>query len=154
MGAEYHWMVSEPAALIPEIRGSFLHFVHAEAVRDWEGAELACREAGGSFGVALNPGTEWEEHEDAVSRAACVLVMAVTPGKSSQAYMPEIEGKVASLRKRFPRLCIEVDGGIGMKTARGAVLAGASRLAACSAIFGADDPQSAYRALLAEANGR
>ena len=60
---------------------------------------------------------------------------------------------VVQLRKRFPELTIQVDGGVSLKTARALAKAGANRLVAGSAIFGSADPKTAYQALYTEANG-
>lgn len=48
--------------------------------------------------------------------------------------------KVAALRKRYPDLNIEVDGGLGLGTIEQAADAGANVIVAGSAIFGAQDP--------------
>ena len=48
--------------------------------------------------------------------------------------------KVAELRKRYPNLNIEVDGGLGPATIEQAAEAGANVIVAGSAIFGAKDP--------------
>ena len=48
--------------------------------------------------------------------------------------------KVAALRKRYPDLNIEVDGGLGLGTIEQAADAGANVIVAGSAVFGAQDP--------------
>lgn len=48
--------------------------------------------------------------------------------------------KVAALRKRYPDLNIEVDGGLGLGTIDQAADAGANVIVAGSAVFGAQDP--------------
>lgn len=54
--------------------------------------------------------------------------------------MKEQLPKVAELRKRYPNLNIEVDGGLGLGTIDQAAEAGANVIVAGSAVFGAKDP--------------
>ena len=48
--------------------------------------------------------------------------------------------KVSALRKKYPELNIEVDGGLGTGTIDQAASAGANVIVAGSAVFGASDP--------------
>lgn len=68
------------------------------------------------------------------------LVMTVEPGFGGQKFMPEMMQKVQALRKRYPHLNIEVDGGLSEKTIDTAADAGANVIVAGSAVFGAQDP--------------
>lgn len=136
---EFHWMVREPEKWIAKVRGEHLHVVHIEAVKDWEAVKEACRKAGGRLGVAIGPATPLSKLEPVLKDVSRVLVMAVIPGYDGQKYMPEVEGKIRELRRRFPKLEIEVDGGIGPATAGRATAAGADKLAAANAIYSAQD---------------
>jgi ribulose-phosphate 3-epimerase len=69
-----------------------------------------------------------------------VLIMTVEPGFGGQKFMPEMMSKVQDLRKRYPELNIEVDGGLSEKTIDVAADAGANVIVAGSAVFGAKDP--------------
>ena len=61
--------------------------------------------------------------------------------------MPEQLPKVAALRKRYPELNIEVDGGLSEKTIGVAAEAGANVIVAGSAVFGAQDPSGVIKVL-------
>ncbi len=59
---------------------------------------------------------------------------------------------VERMRRRYPELIIQVDGGVSLENANALAKAGASRLIVGSAIFGEDDPIAASKALQVEAN--
>lgn len=69
-----------------------------------------------------------------------VLVMTVHPGFGGQKFMASELPKVQALRKKYPELNIEVDGGLGAGTIDQAADAGANVIVAGSAVFGAKDP--------------
>jgi ribulose-phosphate 3-epimerase len=54
--------------------------------------------------------------------------------------MPEMMPKVEALRKKFPQLNIQVDGGLGKDTIGAAAEAGANVIVAGTAVFKASDP--------------
>lgn len=76
--------------------------------------------------------------------------MTVEPGFGGQKFMASELPKVTELRKRYPDLNIEVDGGLGPTTIDQAADAGANVIVAGSAVFGVEDP-AAVIALLREA---
>lgn len=83
-----------------------------------------------------------------------VLVMTVEPGFGGQKFMPSELPKVEALRKRYPELNIEVDGGLNGTTVDDAAEAGANVIVAGSAIFGAKDPAQIIEVLKAAVNNR
>jgi ribulose-phosphate 3-epimerase len=76
-----------------------------------------------------------------------ILIMTVHPGFGGQTFMPSSLPKVAILRKKYPELNIEVDGGLSEKTVDQAAAAGANVIVAGSAVFGAEDPGEVIRVL-------
>ena len=100
------------------------------------------RAAGLRCGLALSPGTPVEAVYPLCDAggADLVLVMTVSPGFGGQAFQPEQLHKVAALRKRYPALDVQVDGGVNASTARAAAEAGANVLVAGSAVFGSAEP--------------
>ena len=143
MDYEFHWMVMRPENWIAKVPGNHLHMVHIEAVADWDAVKGACRKAGGRLGIAMSPETPVSKIEPVLKDVTRVIVMAVIPGYDGQKYLPEIEPKIRELRGMFPKLEIEVDGGITPFTARRAAEAGADKLAAASAIYSAPDTKLA-----------
>ena len=67
-----------------------------------------------------------------------VLVMTEEPGFGGQSFMPECLPKVTELRKLYPDLDIQVDGGLGPKTIDQAASAGANVIVAGTAVFKAE----------------
>ncbi|KAK3394032.1 ribulose-phosphate 3-epimerase [Podospora didyma] len=107
-------------------------------------------------GIAIKPGTPVDVLYDILDnpqekeRPDMVLVMTVEPGFGGQKFMASCLPKVEELRKRYPELNIEVDGGLGPSTIDQAADAGANVIVAGSAVFGAKDPAEVI-ALLREA---
>jgi ribulose-phosphate 3-epimerase len=150
---EFHWMVENPQEYIAKVPGPHLHLVHIESVKDWHAVEVALEKSGGKLGIAFNPATPTEQVLIALEKTNRVLAMTVVPGFDGQKYIPDVEEKISRLRTRNPELEIEVDGGIGPKTAGRAAKAGANKLAAASAIFKCEDKKRAIEDILRTAKG-
>jgi ribulose-phosphate 3-epimerase len=150
---EFHWMVKDPQKWIERTPGPHMHLVHVETITDFAAIEAAVRKAGGRLGLAINPETPLEKLLPYVPKAGRVLVMTVHPGFSGQKYIPEMAEKIRRLRKLYPSLDIEVDGGVNLDTIAQAYSAGANILAAASAIFSQPDIKGAIAALKARAAG-
>jgi ribulose-phosphate 3-epimerase len=108
----------------------------------------AVREAGCRAGVALNPGTPPEAVSAVAGDVDLVLCMTVNPGWGGQSFLEASPGRIERLRAIVgPDVVLEVDGGIGPATAERCAAAGATLFVAGSAVFGADDPAAAVRAI-------
>ena len=150
---EAHLMVERPEELahLYVEAGCDLLIVHAEATKHLHRTLAAIAELGARPAVALNPSTPPEEVRYVLELCDMVLVMTVNPGFGGQAYIPEMEHKVATLRRWIAEggldCDIEVDGGIGPATIAGAAAAGANVLVAGSALF--KDPEGLAHAVTA-----
>ncbi|KAL7232759.1 hypothetical protein ACSBR2_010716 [Camellia fascicularis] len=117
---------------------------HVEASKDnWQELIQQIRSKGMKPGVALKPGTPVEDVYpllDGENPVEMVLVMTVEPGFGGQKFMPKMMDKVHALRKKYPSLDIEVDGGLGPSTIDAAASAGANCIVAGSSVFGASEP--------------
>ena len=112
----------------------------------------AVTEAGCRAGLALNPATPTDVVSEVVDDVDHLLCMTVNPGWGGQEFIPESPAKVARLRQRLAGgFALEVDGGIDVDTAPACAAAGATLFVAGSAVLGAPDPATAYRALAAAA---
>lgn len=91
--------------------------------------------------LAIKPGTGVAEvAEEVLAAVDMVLVMTVEPGFGGQTLIPACLDKVRRLRRQYPRLDIQVDGGITLENLAEAVAAGANIFVAGSLIFGSPDP--------------
>ncbi len=146
---EFHWMVKDPIKWIEKISGPHMHLVHVETITESSLPKilLAVKKSGGRFGIAINPDTPMEKLLPFASKAKRILVMTVRPGFSGQKYMYEMERKVRKLRELFPKLDIEVDGGVNIETISHAYASGANLLVAASAIYENADIKSAIESL-------
>jgi len=104
--------------------------------------KLGCRAT-----VALNPATPLYTLEPVLSELDMVLLMTVNPGFGGQEFIKTVLPKIQALRKKAPKLHIQVDGGINDKTAKLAIKSGANILVAGSYVFGAKDKEKAIKSL-------
>ena len=81
-------------------------------------------------GLAVNPETKLEEFKKFLPILDLVLILGVKPGWGGQKFQPIVLNKIKEIRKLFPKLDIEVDGGVNLGNAREIVQAGANILAA------------------------
>ncbi|EEF50926.1 ribulose-phosphate 3-epimerase, cytoplasmic isoform [Ricinus communis] len=141
-----HLMVTNPIDYVEPLgkAGASGFTFHVEASRDnWADLIQRIKSKGMRPGVALKPGTSIEEVYPLVeceNPVEMVLVMTVEPGFGGQKFMPTMMEKVKTLRKKYPSLDIEVDGGLGPSTIDLAASAGANCIVAGSSVFGAPEP--------------
>ena len=131
MPLDVHLMISNPLEQLPWFleAGADIVTVHAEAA------------------ASVKPHTPVEVLAPVMAQLDMVLIMSVEPGFSGQSYIEGSERKVARTvelaRAVGAAPLIEVDGGIGVKTAPLVAAAGADVLVCGSAVCGADDPAAA-----------
>lgn len=97
------------------------------------------RELGKKAGVVLNPSTPLNFIEYVLELCDLVLIMSVNPGFGGQSFIPEMVGKISTLRQmcddRGLDPWIEVDGGLKPDNTWQVLEAGANAIVAGSAIF-------------------
>lgn len=146
---DVHLMMSDPLRYAADFRsaGADAITIHVEAVgqRRMEASLAALRALGCGVGLAFNPDTDprlWWRWFDRIDLA---MFMTVYPGFGGQAFIPEVRDFVRATRARFPRLPIQVDGGINRETIPAIVADGADRLVCGNAFFGDPDPAAFLR---------
>jgi ribulose-phosphate 3-epimerase len=151
---DIHLMVERPERHVADFAnaGADHITVHAEATPHVHYALQAVREAGCTAGLALCPATPTAAVSEVVDDVDLILCMTVNPGWGGQSFLPASLAKLARLRELTgPGPALEVDGGIDTETAGPCAAAGATAFVAGTALFGADDPAGAFKAIAAAA---
>ncbi len=144
-----HLMVTRPDMYVEQFAqaGANMFSFHVEVCQTFtpggvDGHALidAIHKAGMLAGIVLNPATSPEHLQGYLGKVDNVLVMSVVPGKSGQAFMPEVLTKVRWAKARVgPGTRVEMDGGVSPATVGACVEAGADLLVTASALFGSKD---------------
>jgi ribulose-phosphate 3-epimerase len=153
---DVHLMVERPERHISAFAdaGADGITIHVEATPHANYALAAVRDAGCRAGLALNPGTSAASVRELVDDVDLVLCMTVNPGWGGQAFLPGSPAKLERLRGLLRAgTALEVDGGIDATTAGPCARAGATVFVAGSAVFGAQDPAAALRAIAEATSG-
>ena len=147
---ELHLMVEHPEKYIePWENAADSYILHIETVSDPLSLIEYIRSIKKEVGLAISPATSVDVVLPYIPSVDTVLVMTVEPGKDGQRYIPEMEEKIRTLRSKFPKLPIEVDGGINEQTIVRAHAAGANLFVVGSAIWGRADGNDARGTFLA-----
>jgi ribulose-phosphate 3-epimerase len=150
---DVHLMIERPERQVAEFAkaGATGITIHAEATPHVLYVLDAIRADGCRAGLSVSPATPVTVFgEVAVDLALC---MTVNPGWGGQPFIASSPDKLRRLAPLVGDATIMVDGGVTAQTAPICVQAGATWLVAGSAVFGSDDPGSAFRAITAAAAG-
>ena len=148
---EYHLMVEKPLEYIKKIQAkkfgnkNVVYALHVESLADIGVAIAEVKKMGGKVALAISPDTPVEKLEPYLKKIKHVLVMTVYPGFSGQSYLSKMEEKMKWLSARG--VVVEVDGGVGIGSAKTAAKAGATLLNVASAIFSKSDTKKAIEEL-------
>ena len=151
---DVHLMIVEPERYVQRFAeaGADLVTFHLEACSDPKACIGQIRQSGARAGITIKPATPVEELAEWIPLVDMVLLMSVEPGFGGQSFIPQTYDKIRTLRQMAaqsnPSLLIEVDGGVTEANARSIYEAGTNVLVAGSAVFRADDPESAILNLL------
>lgn len=149
---EAHLMIERPERHAGEFVKAGVDSItfHAEATPHVAYAANLIRESGACVGLAINPGTAVGALAEVTEVLDLALCMTVNPGWGGQPFIAHSLDKLPRVRALVgPAVAVEVDGGIEPHTAPACRDAGANVFVAGSAIFSAQDPGDAYRAIAA-----
>ncbi len=149
-----HLMIEDPDRWAPAYAeaGAGSVTFHAEAAAAPVRLARSLRAAGARAGLALKPATPVEPYLDLLPELDMLLVMTVEPGFGGQGFLdvvlPKLRRCAEALRGREDLdVWLQVDGGVSAETIERCAEAGADVFVAGSAVYGADDPAAAVRAL-------
>lgn len=142
---DVHLMIEEPDRYLSEFikAGADFLTVHMEASVHLHRTVHWIKESGAKAGVSLNPATPVWGLDHILPDLDLVLLMSVNPGFGGQGFIPQVLGKIKTLkeiiRERGLPVLIEVDGGVKYENAREVADAGADILVIGSAFFNSGD---------------
>ena len=139
-----HLMIERPGERIDDFlaAGAQSVSVHVENNAHLHRLVSQIKEGGARAGAVLNPATPLSVLEEILPELDYVLVMSVNPGFGGQPFLPLATAKIRRLGQMRAQheleFLIQVDGGIGPKTATEVVAAGADVLVCGTALFKGD----------------
>lgn len=151
---DVHLMIVEPERYVQRFAeaGADLITFHLEACADPGGCIGLIRQCGLRVGITIKPGTPVESVQPWIPQVDMVLLMSVEPGFGGQSFIPETYDRIRALRQMAresnPSLLIEVDGGVTEANAGAIFAAGTNVLVAGSAVFRAENAETAILNLL------
>lgn len=152
---DLHLMMVHPESQIENIIAlqPQLVIVHFEAPFDREAFFKELRQLEIKIGLAVKVETTIDQVKDLLGSVDHLVVFTGRLGHNGGEFRADCLEKVAQARAINPSLEIAVDGGLNQETARLAIDAGADLLDVGSFIQDSDDPEIAYVAIEAIANG-
>ena len=142
---DVHLMIEEPDRYIEDFvdSGADLITVHFEACTHIHRTVQKIKECKVKAGISLNPASIISNIEFMLPYLDTVLIMSVNPGFGGQKFIPEILGKIRSLKGMIDglknKVDIEVDGGVNSDNVADVVRAGADIVVMGSAFFSKGD---------------
>ncbi|MYV43230.1 ribulose-phosphate 3-epimerase [Streptomyces sp. SID1328] len=153
-----HLMIEDPDRWAPQYveAGASSVTFHVEAAHAPVRLAREIRAKGARAAMALKPATPIESYEDMLPELDMLLIMTVEPGFGGQAFLditlPKIRRTRELIAKHGLQMWLQVDGGVSAETIERCAEAGADVFVAGSAVYGAQDPAEAVRALRAQAD--
>lgn len=141
---DVHMMVEKPQRYVEELIGLGADGVtiHVEACDCIPETLTKIRDLGAKCGIAINPETPVSAVLPYIGMVDMVLVMTVQPGFGGQQYISECTDKIKAVRKvideKYPKVLLEIDGGVTIDNLRMTLDAGANVIVAGSAVFHGD----------------
>jgi ribulose-phosphate 3-epimerase len=144
---EIHLMIDGPEAVLGEWfkAGADRIVIHLESLLVKGGTLLF----GSTIVPAITPKSSPEVLIKSARYAKQILLLAVSPGPSGQAFDSSVIDKIKFLRRELPDVTIEIDGGINKETGARCAEAGAGVLVSANYIWKSDDSKKAFETLRA-----
>lgn len=152
---DVHLMIEEPeswAGKYAETGAASVTF-HLEAASNPKEVISHIRSSGSKVGIAIKPGTAFEEVSVLLEVVDMLLIMTVEPGFGGQGLIESVIPKISQARsfissKALP-VSLQVDGGVGLSNIADLARAGADTFVAGSAVFAEENRNERISALRA-----
>ncbi len=148
-----HLMIENPENFLKtfiEAGADSLTF-HAEATNKIEECIDIIKSNKKRVGIAIKPETDFSEIKQYLNKIDMILIMTVSPGSSGQGFLVSQVEKIKEARKEIDEtnldIWLQVDGGIGLKTLKTTLEAGADFFVVGSSVYYEKDPQAALDGL-------
>jgi ribulose-phosphate 3-epimerase len=153
MELDSHLMIVKPEKYLGDFidAGSDWISFHAEVTERPDECIKFIKEREKKAGLALNPGTPFQNVVKFIEKLDYLLIMSVNPGFYGQKFMPEVLKKIEEVKswivKHKLHCLIQVDGGINHDNVSKIAKAGADIVVAGAGIFKAKDYKEAIKNL-------
>ncbi|CAK5031291.1 unnamed protein product [Meloidogyne enterolobii] len=145
---DVHLMVSNPEQwLIPMHKAGINQFTFHLEAPSFTGEDdkvfsliNKIKSLGLKCGMAIKPKTEVKDMLKFANELDTALIMTVEPGFGGQSFMSDQLEKVRIIRKEFPSLNIQVDGGVGIENIEECANAGANLIVSGTGIIRSPNP--------------
>jgi len=139
---EAHLMIDQPELVIDQwiLSGVKRILIHYESTKKLDEVIKKVKEAGLEVGVVLKMETPITIIDDFIDKLDVVQLMGIAEiGFYGHSFDDRVLEKISTLRKKYPNVIIEIDGGINLKTAQEVLDRGANRLVVGSYLFQGDN---------------
>ena len=139
---EAHLMIDQPELVIDQwiLSGVKRILIHYESTKKLDEVIKKVKEAGLEVGVVLKMETPITIIDDFIDKLDVVQLMGIAEiGFYGHPFDDRVLEKISTLRKKYPNVIIEIDGGINLKTAQEVLDRGATRLVVGSYLFQGDN---------------
>jgi len=139
---EAHLMIDQPESVIDQwiLSGVKRILIHYESTKKLDEVIKKIKEAGLEVGIVLKMETPVTVIDNLIDNIDVVQLMGIAEiGFYGHPFDDRVLEKISTLRKKYPNVIIEVDGGINLKTAQKVIDRGATRLVVGSYLFQGDN---------------
>ena len=147
---DVHLMIENPNDYAEDFlkAGADIITVHHESNLNFKKVYELVREYNKKICVSVNPETNVSVLDQYGDYVDMFLVMSVHPGFGGQSFIESSISKIEYLRKKYPNIDIEVDGGVKLSNVKKIIDAGANSIVAGSAVFSGDNTKGNVKKFL------
>lgn len=146
---DVHLMIENPEKYVESFAksGADILTVHYETTNDMKSLIKQIKALGVKVGITINPPTPVDVLLPYIDDVDMVLIMTVNPGFGGQSLIEDCLEKIRFLRKKYPELDIEIDGGVKLDNVDKVIEAGANIIVAGSAVFNSECPEEVVKTI-------